>query len=284
MHRFLTGLKSATEYNPGKANPTNVNAGGIRLGITKFEIAVELNTGTVLPPTRHSVECVDTTVRGAQGWTNRGFHPDINAARSTCAGYTKFSVECPIPDKMHVFCLTHNQASIAPPINPLECEGVPFVPNADYSGLNGGSNGHCIGPYFETSGDIEYALGGWHRGALYPTLNPMYRCIDTRQRHALGWQRAGVYTNLYDSRAACASLGYNFMSIECPQHGSFEVWCLPDSGVDPARTLGDAECRGHAHDHELGSNVHCVGPYLRDEDGNENPLGGSWRGAVYRIN
>eukprot|EP00466_Bigelowiella_natans_P006167 jgi/Bigna1/56362/estExt_Genewise1Plus.C_960019 len=236
---------------------------------------------TTLAPTMTSpdeiLKCVDTRLRDSYGWSPRGVFQTIRDARVACAGYTRMSLECPTSAGFEVFCGSESMMNAAPTLAVQECEGLPSNPN-----IHGGSNIHCVGPYFLTEDSMLYALGGANRGAVYRVDPSILKCVDTRLRDSYGWSPRGVFQTIRDARVACA--GYTRMSLECPTSAGFEVFCGSESMMNAAPTLAVQECEGLPSNPNIhgGSNIHCVGPYFLAEDSVLYALGGANRGAVLR--
>ena len=105
------------------------------------------------------LHCLDTRQRGSRGWSYKGRTTSESTARSWCSGWLYMSLECPTSGGYEVFCVdSYDTTGTWAEVPAAECKGSPSA-----SHLNGGANGHCVGPY--RVGDMWG--GGWHRGALY---------------------------------------------------------------------------------------------------------------------
>ena len=111
--------------------------------------------------------CFDSRRRGDLGWVSSGKAHTRAAARALCKGSKYLSLECPTKNKVdgvvesEVFCLkTESAKTGAPKLEDFaECQGKPASKD-----MNGGTNGHCVGPFTLSDGTDA---GGWHRGVVF---------------------------------------------------------------------------------------------------------------------
>jgi len=101
-------------------------------------------------------------------------------------------------------------------------------------------------------------------------------CYDTRPRGELQWVAKGRTKDTEEAKTKCK--GYEYMSLECPNPGGFEIFCVNKPST---HKLPDKDCQGTPTDKTVtdGDNRHCVGPY---KYGNMW-VGGAHRGVLYPL-
>ena len=85
-------------------------------------------------------------------------------------------------------------------------------------------------------------------GMGYETTSALpHLCVETRERESLGWTEHatanGGYLRIETDQPQSWCLGYDYVSLECPNSGGVRVWCVNAAQLEGAARLPAGHCR-----------------------------------------
>jgi len=126
-------------------------------------------------------------------------------------------------------------------------------------------------------------------GMGYETTSALpHLCVETLERESLGWTEHatanGGYLSIETDQPRSWCLGYDYVSLECPNSGGVRVWCVNAAQLEGAARLPAGHCRNEL-DGAKPNDSGCSGFASGNSHGyvwNGIDLGGAGRGSLYK--